>query len=261
MTSIRHGRKELSRFHSSCHGNWVTIATRYVADVYSLKEPPYQIWTQQDPKQRSYWGFKVVAMATGLHSNKVRGWSLSSQGSFIPNMTSIRLRTNELSRSHCGCHGNWVTIAMRYVAVCILSKNLHTKYELNTTQKKGVIEVLSWLPWQLECHSNEVCGWCLSSQGSFIPNMTSIRLKTKKLSRFHSSCHGNWVTIATRYVADVYSLKEPPYQIWTQHNSKERSYWGFKLDAIAMRYVADVYRPKEVSYQIWLRQDLWQSSY
>ena len=31
----------------------------------------------------------------------------------------------------------------------IFSKNFYTKYELNTTQNKGVIEVLSWLPWQL----------------------------------------------------------------------------------------------------------------
>ena len=40
----------------------------------------------------------------------------------------------------------------------IVSKNLHTKYELNATQNKGVINVLSWLPWQLDCHSNEVYG-------------------------------------------------------------------------------------------------------
>ena len=32
----------------------------------------------------------------------------------------------------------------------IVSKNLHTKYELNVTQNKGVIESLSWLPWQLD---------------------------------------------------------------------------------------------------------------
>ena len=30
----------------------------------------------------------------------------------------------------------------------IVSKNLHTKYELNATQNKGVIEILSCLPWQ-----------------------------------------------------------------------------------------------------------------
>ena len=40
----------------------------------------------------------------------------------------------------------------------IVSKSPHTKYELNVTQNKGVIEVLSWLPWQLGYHSNEVYG-------------------------------------------------------------------------------------------------------
>ena len=40
-------------------------------------------------------------------------------------------------------------------------------------------------------------------------NMNSNRLKTKELLTFHSGCHGNWITIATRYVADA---KEPPYK-------------------------------------------------
>ena len=31
-------------------------------------------------------------------------------------MTSIGLKTKELLTEHCGCHGNLVTIAMRYVA-------------------------------------------------------------------------------------------------------------------------------------------------
>ena len=39
------------------------------------------------------------------------------------------------------------------------------------------------------------------------------RLKTKELLTFHSGCHGNWVTIATRYVADAYRFKELTYQI------------------------------------------------
>ena len=46
-----------------------------------------------------------------------------------------------------------------------------------------------------------------------MPNMTLIRLGTNKLLRFHSDCHGNCVTIATRYVADECFLKEPPYQV------------------------------------------------
>ena len=36
---------------------------------------------------------------------------------------------------------------------------------------------------------------------------------------YHCGCHGNLVTIAMRYVADVYHPTEPPYQIWTQYNS------------------------------------------
>ena len=94
---------------------------------------------------------------------------------------------------------------------------LHTKYELNMTQNK--IKVLSCM------HNNKVCGWCLSSQETSIANMTSIRLRTKELLRFYSGCHGNWVTIATRYVADVYCLKEPLYQIWTQYDSKRKTFY------------------------------------
>ena len=71
----------------------------------------------------------------------------------------------------------------------IVSKNIHTKYELNATQNKGVTEILSWLPWQLDCHSNEVYGSCLLSQRTSMPNLKSVRLKTKELLRFHSGCH------------------------------------------------------------------------
>ena len=39
------------------------------------------------------------------------------------------------------------------------------------------------------------------------------RLKTKELLTFQSGCHGNWVTIAARYVADAYRFKESLYQI------------------------------------------------
>ena len=53
-------------YHCGCHGNLVTIATRYAADIaYLPKEPPYQIWTLWLP------------------------WS-------IPNMDPIRLKTKEL---------------------------------------------------------------------------------------------------------------------------------------------------------------------
>ena len=46
--------------------------------------------------------------------------------------------------------------------------------------------------------------------------------KTNEFVRFHFGCHGNWVTIATRYLAD--SLKQPPYQILTQYHLREGSY-------------------------------------
>ena len=38
--------------------------------------------------------------------------------------------------------------------------------------------------------------------------MNSIQPKTKELVKFHSDCHGNPVTIAMRYVADVYHPNE-----------------------------------------------------
>ena len=39
--------------------------------------------------------------------------------------------------------------------------------------------------------------------------MDSIQLKTMELLTYHCGCLGNLVTMATRYVADAYSLKEP----------------------------------------------------
>ena len=49
-------------------------------------------------------------------------------------------------------------------------------------------------------------------------------LKTKELVTCYCGCHGNLVTIAMRYVADAYCPKEPPYQIWTQYDLRQRSY-------------------------------------
>ena len=51
-----------------------------------------------------------------------------------------------------------------------------------------------------------------------MPNMDSLPLNTKELLTYYSGCDGNLVTIATRYVADAYCPKEPPYQIWTQYD-------------------------------------------
>ena len=44
------------------------------------------------------------------------------------NMGSIGLKTKELLTYHCGCHGNPVTIATRYVADAYKH---HAKYEIN----------------------------------------------------------------------------------------------------------------------------------
>ena len=54
--------------------------------------------------------------------------------------------------------------------------------------------------------------------------MDSLQIKTKELLTHHCSCHGNLVIIATKYVADAYCPKEPPYQIRTQSNVRQRSY-------------------------------------
>ena len=52
--------------------------------------------------------------------------------------------------------------------------------------------------------------------------MDSIRPKTKELLTYYCGCHGNLVTIASRYVADAFCPKEPPYQIWTQYDLRQR---------------------------------------
>ena len=88
-----------------------------------------------------------------------------------------------------------------------LPRNLHTKFGLNMTKEKGVIKVSPWLPWQLSYHNNEVIGWCLLCQGISIPNIVWIQLKTKELLMFHLGCHGNCVTIATRWLADACHAK------------------------------------------------------
>ena len=51
-----------------------------------------------------------------------------------------------------------------------------------------------------------------SFQKISIASTNSIKLK-KEVLRFHCGCYGNKVTIAMRYVADAYCLKESPHQI------------------------------------------------
>ena len=67
-----------------------------------------------------------------------------------------------------------------------------------------------------------------------MPNMDLIRLKTKELLTYYCGYHVNLVTIATRYVADAYCPKEPPYQIWTQYDLRQMSY---KAKCIRLRLI------------------------
>ena len=62
------------------------------------------------------------------------------------------------------------------------------------------------------------------AQGTSIPHMDLIQPEAKELVTYYCGCHGNIVTIATRYVADAYCPKEHPYQIWTQYDLRQRSY-------------------------------------
>ena len=49
--------------------------------------------------------------------------------------------------------------------------------------------------------------------------MNTIQFKTNELLMFHSGCHGNQVSIVTRYEADAYCLKETSYQTGTLYTS------------------------------------------
>ena len=69
------------------------------------------------------------------------------------------------------------------------------------------------LPWQLSYHSNEVCGYSLSSYITSILHINVIQLKKKGLWRYHCGFQGNQATIATGCVASRHSPKKPLYQI------------------------------------------------
>ena len=56
-------------------------------------------------------------------------------------------------------------------------------------------------PWQLNYHSNEVCGYSLSSYLTSILHINVIQLKKKGLLRYHCGCQGNQATIATGCMA------------------------------------------------------------
>ena len=68
----------------------------------------------------------------------------------MPNVMSIKLKTKDSLIYQCCCHGNLVTITMRYVADAyhsIILRKLHTKYDLNRAQGKRVRNITLWLPW------------------------------------------------------------------------------------------------------------------
>ena len=46
------------------------------------------------------------------------------------------------------------------------------------------------------------------SQGSLMPNMNIIQLKTKELLRYYCRFHGNLVAAAMKYAVDPYYPKE-----------------------------------------------------
>ena len=79
-------------------------------------------------------------------------------------MDSIRPKTKELVTFSCGCHGNLVTIAMRFVANAYCNKEP---------------------PYQIWNQYN------------------SLQFKTKELLTYYCGCYGNLVTITTRYAADA----------------------------------------------------------
>ena len=62
---------------------------------------------------------------------------------------------------------------------------------------------------------------------------------------YHCGCHGNLVTIATRYAADAYLPKEPPnmdsFQLKTRELLTYHCGCHGNLVTIATRYVADAY--------------------
>ena len=100
---------------------------------------------------RTSWASKLLWLlrlpwGPSYHSNKICGTCLLFQETLVPNISLMWLKTNKLL-FQSGCHGNWVTIAMRYAADAFISKNLHSKYKLNTTEK-GIIEISLWLLWQ-----------------------------------------------------------------------------------------------------------------
>ena len=76
-------------FYSGCHGNQVSIATRYEADAYCPNEPLYQMWTEYKTKE-------LLMYHCGCHGNLVTIATSYVAVPIVPNMDSIRHKTKEL---------------------------------------------------------------------------------------------------------------------------------------------------------------------
>ena len=138
------------------------------------------MWTQFDFKQRSYWHFNLVAIVTENWATMATRYMADVQGTPIQHMNSIRLNTKQLLKFYSGCHGNWVTVATRYVLMPFIPRKLHTKCELNSTVNNGVTDISLWLPWYLSYHSNEVHGCAYHSKEP--PYQTLIRFDLRLMS-------------------------------------------------------------------------------
>ena len=77
-----------------------------------------------------------------------------SQRNFMPNMNSIPPKTKELVTFYCGCNGNLVTIATRFVADACCPKEppyqirTHTKYGRGTRCRVALAAVTTYV-----CHN------------------------------------------------------------------------------------------------------------
>ena len=60
--------------------------------------------------------------------------------------------------------------------------------------------------------------------------MNSIALKTKKVIQFQFGCHGNQVSIATRYEADAYCPNEALTKC--ELNTRQINYWHITVVAM-----------------------------
>ena len=83
--------------------------------------------------------------------------------------------------------------------------------------------------------------------------MTPVGFKTNELLTQHCGCHGNLVTITTRYVADAYHPRKLHTKYDLNRTQEKRDInitlcCHSNLVTTATRYVADAYHPEKASY-------------